>query len=102
MSTPLLEVTLDTHRTWLRLDWEGREVLRGSLPPLPELASLEGLLNALTPFFPAPLCIVFVADGWGISPATVSSPGQWVANDAARARPPVRRDRARTTRGVTP
>jgi len=73
METPCLEVQLQSLKTWVRLDWEGREVLRGSLPPL-ESGSLEVLsllLDALSRFFPIPLSIVFVVDAWGASSGPV-------------------------------
>lgn len=66
MESPCLEVNLTPQNTWLRLDWEGKEALRASLPAL-DLGSLEpveALLNTLSLFFPAPLCIVFVVDAW--------------------------------------
>lgn len=66
MESPCLEVNLTPQNTWLRLDWEGNEALQASLPAL-DLGSLEpveALLNTLSLFFPAPLCIVFVVDAW--------------------------------------
>lgn len=69
METPCLEVDVTLERTWLRLDWEGREVLRASLPPLePDtLAPLETLLSALSVFFRTPVSAVLIVDAWGNS-----------------------------------
>ena len=102
METPCLEVNLSSHKTWVRVDWEGKEVLRGSLPPLESrsLDGLEALLDALSRFFPTPLSIVFVVDAWGASsaPPFCANPN---ALHAAQDCPEGRRERRRAAR-VTP
>lgn len=75
MERPCVEVDLMLDRTFLRLDWEGREVLRAALPPLlPEtLVPLEALLSALSVFFRMPVSAVLIVDAWGGSPGPDSS-----------------------------
>lgn len=101
MESPCLEVNLSPCTTWVRLDWEGNEILRASLPPLEsgKLDVLETLLGALSRFFPTPLSIVFVADAWGASSALAScaSPD---AHPAAPDCPQARREHR--VRRVTP